>query len=268
MMTIREIISRYLQKGFSVADSRNLAAEEIFITKIASSEMAEHVTFKGGIVMYNLTKNDRRVTQDIDFDLMRYSIDKESIGLFIEKMNNVDDDFELSIKGELEDLHQEDYQGVRANIIIKDKKFDSLKLKLDIGVHTYSGIEQEKILFNVESSNKTISIKVNPAEQMFAEKLLSLSRLGVISTRYKDIYDLYYLIKECKIDPDKTSNILKLFFEKSKRKPNNLIELQNSIEATLNNERFSNDASKSPSNWIDVEYSEAKKAILTFLGQL
>ena len=81
-MTIKELVSDNINKGYKLKDAENLAAEEIILKKIASSDMAEHVTLKGGIVMYNLTKNNRRVTQDIDFDLIRYSIDKESIKAF------------------------------------------------------------------------------------------------------------------------------------------------------------------------------------------
>ena len=44
--------------------------------------MAERVTLKGGIVMYNLSKNERRATRDIDFDFIRYSIDEASVRLF------------------------------------------------------------------------------------------------------------------------------------------------------------------------------------------
>ena len=118
-MTIKELVSDNINKGYKLKDAENLSAEELILKKIASSDMAEHVTLKGGIVMYNLTKNNRRVTQDIDFDLIRYSIDKESIKAFIDKMNRIDDGFSLSTLGQIEDLSQEDYKGVRVRLAIK-----------------------------------------------------------------------------------------------------------------------------------------------------
>ena len=99
-MTIKELVNDNIIKGYKLKDAENLAAEEIILKKIASSDMAEHVTLKGGIVMYNLTKNNRRVTQDIDFDLIRHSIDKESIRTFIDKMNRINDGFSLIIVGQ------------------------------------------------------------------------------------------------------------------------------------------------------------------------
>ena len=175
-MTIKELVSDNINKGYKLKDAENLAAEEIILKKIASSDMAEHVTLKGGIVMYNLTKNNRRVTQDIDFDLIRYSIDKESIKAFIDKMNRIDDGFSLNALGQIEDLSQEDYKGVRVRLAIKDKTNTCLKLKLDIGVHTYTAIMQERVVFSFAHGGN-VSIQVNPPEQIFAEKLLSCHTL-------------------------------------------------------------------------------------------
>ena len=267
-MTIKELVDKNLANGYAYRDAQNLAAEEIILNKIASSELVEHVTFKGGIVMYNLSKNNRHVTQDIDFDLIRYSIDKQSIGLFIEKMNSLDDGFKVLINGEIDDLNQEDYKGVRVNVIIKDDYNGRLKLKLDIGVHTYFAIEQNSVIFNFESSSQSVIIKVNPPEQIFAEKLISLARLGAISTRYKDLYDFYYLITNCKISSKKVGDILDLFFRNSKKKPNDIFELQNSIETALSNSTFIDEASRPASKWIDVDFDVVKMTILDFIYKL
>ena len=143
--------------------------------------------------MYNLSKSDRRVTKDIDFDFIKYSIDKESVYFFIDKMNSLHDGLEVSIVGAIEDLNQEDYQGVRVNTIIKDKFNNKLSLKLDIGVHSYPAIEQDIMIFNFDLGNNGVSISANPPEQIFAEKLRALVRFGTFSGRVKDIFDLCYL---------------------------------------------------------------------------
>ena len=264
-MFIKEIVGNYLTKGHNLRNAQNLAAEEILLSRIASSPLSEHVTLKGGIVMYNVANNERRVTQDIDFDLIRYSIDEQSIKLFINKLNS-NEDFIISINGPLESLHQEDYRGVRVNLIIKDKKKDSLKIKLDIGVHTYLAIEQERLVFMFENNNNSISLKANPCEQVFAEKLLSLGRLGVLSTRYKDVYDIYYLINSGKLNINKIKNILSLFFRESKRRPNNLADLQFVIESTLNDNRFSKEANRPASKWIDVNYDAIVKTVIDYIN--
>lgn len=84
---IKNLLSKYEQEGFGPKDAKNLAAQEIFLKAVASSKMAEIITLKGGVVIFNLSRNKRRVTKDIDFDFIRYSIDNESIAAFIRKLN-------------------------------------------------------------------------------------------------------------------------------------------------------------------------------------
>lgn len=267
-MNINDLVRKYVNLGHNFRNAQNLAAEEIVLNKIASSPLSEHVTLKGGIVMFNLTNNSRRVTQDIDFDFIRYSIDLESIQLFVDKLNSIDDGIKASIGGRIEQLHQEDYQGVRVRLLLTDEKKDTIRIKLDIGVHTYSTIKQEKLLFSFGSDTKSISINVNPPEQVFAEKLLSLARLGPISTRYKDIYDLYYLISNNLVDINKVRTILELFFKASKRRPNNIFDLASSIKNTLENPSFINEAKEPASRWLDVDYDTLKNVIFGFISKL
>ena len=218
--------------------------------------------------MFNLTRADRRVTQDIDFDFIRYSIDEQSIKMFVDKLNSVSDGIAVFINGAIEKLHQEDYQGARIHLILEDEERNRINTKIDIGVHTYTAIEQNKIVFLFEKGNKSIKLKVNPCEQIFSEKLLSLSRLGPLSTRYKDIYDLYYLIANKLIDLTKIRNILNLFFKSSQRKPDNINELVDSIIDTLNDKNFSSEAEKPASRWIDISYNETKETIIAFISKL
>ena len=267
-MNIKELVRKYVSKGFSLRNAKNIVAEEIMILKIAATDMADRVTIKGGFVMYNLTKNDRRVTKDIDFDLIRYSIDKDSIKLFLNKMNRINDGIKVSIEGRIVDLNQEDYRGVRVNTILSDEFNNKLRLKLDIGVHTYLAIEQDRMLFKFDSSPKGVEIKVNPPEQIFAEKLISLGRHGALSTRYKDIYDLYYLLKFCDVSSKMIREIITLFFENSSREPRTFLELENGIKEALSNKAFELEASKPTSRWIDVDFEVAKEEIIAFVKTL
>lgn len=267
-MTIAQLHSKYISLGYSASDARLLVAEEIIIAKIAHSELAERVTLKGGIVMYNLTKNNRRITRDIDFDFIRYSIDNNSLITFINLLNKVDDGFVIRIIGEIESLHQEDYQGARINILIEDSRKKRLRLKLDIGVHTYHAIEQANVAFSFDINKNNIMLKANPPEQILVEKLLSLARFGVASTRYKDVYDIYFLIKEKCVSIKKVRDILQLFFCKSSKKPNDIEDLQTIIEDTLSNNDFALEATKPVFRWIDVSFDDLKAVIIDFVHKL
>lgn len=51
---------------------------------------------------------------------------------------------------------------------------------------------QEEYCFDIAFDNEGASLLINTKEQMFAEKLRSLLKFGTFSTRYKDVYNMYY----------------------------------------------------------------------------
>ena len=64
---------------------------------------------------------------------------------------------------------------------------------MDLGVHNKLDIEQDEFCFDIAYDDEGASLLINSNEQMIAEKLKSLLRFGTLSSRYKDIFDIYYL---------------------------------------------------------------------------
>lgn len=62
--------------------------------------------------------------------------------------------------------------------------------KIDFGVHNKFQIEQEEYCFDIGFDNEGASLLINSKEQMLTEKLRSILKFGVFSTRYKDIFDI------------------------------------------------------------------------------
>ena len=255
-MTISDIVHKHMLRGFARPVAQNL---------LAKSDMVDNATLKGGIVMYNLSKNERRATRDIDFDFIRYSIDEDSVLLFIRRLNRQDDGFSIAARGPITKLHQQDYEGVRVNVTITDRADGFLRLKLDIGVHKHLEIKQTKLLFMMETGEK-VSLLVNSPEQVFAEKCLSLGRLGPISTRYKDVYDLYYLVS-VGIDPKMVHSILCTFIKNAKRPPYDLRRLKNNVFKAFDDPKFSLEAQSVKNRWLDVDYQEIVESLKSFLGK-
>lgn len=48
-------------------------SQDVVILNIAASPLKRNVTIKGGVVMHNLSHDNRRATQDIDFDFVHYA---------------------------------------------------------------------------------------------------------------------------------------------------------------------------------------------------
>ena len=74
MKTIKEFIEQYVASGFTDAQARSFTAQQIILSKIAESRYADKVLLKGGVVMYNITQEQRRSTLDLDFDFIRFDI--------------------------------------------------------------------------------------------------------------------------------------------------------------------------------------------------
>lgn len=56
--------------------------------------------------------------------------------------------------------------------------------------------------------NGGITLFANSEEQIFVEKIILIVKFGSLSIRYKDFYDLYWLIKNGNLDRDKIINIM------------------------------------------------------------
>ena len=55
-------------------------------------------------------------------------------------------------------------------------------------------IEQEEYCFDITYDDEGASLLINSNEQMLSEKLRSLLKFGTFSTRFKDIYELFFTV--------------------------------------------------------------------------
>ncbi len=132
-MNLENLRKKYLNNGFSLANASAKICHDIILNKISKSKMNKNVTIKGGVVMYGLSNDKRRATRDLDLDFIKYSLSDESIKLFIDTLNLVNDGIKIYIDGDIQELHQQDYKGKRVNVILRDKNNFSVSAKLDIG---------------------------------------------------------------------------------------------------------------------------------------
>lgn len=262
--TIRQLIEKNVSKGLTLTQAKNLAAQFIILSKIEKSTFVDSVLLKGGVVMYNLTQEERRATTDLDFDFVRYSISRDSdIELFVDVLNKKEPQYEVKIIGKIEELHQQDYHGKRVKLLIKDRT-ESIKFKLDIGVHTLLTIDQEKMCFSF-GDDEDVVLLVNPPEQMIAEKLFSLAKIGPTSVRFKDIDDIYYLIKNELINYELVKKCLGLITMDPINGINSVQDVVDSVIDTLNNQFYIDGYLKSRNNWLKEDYKEIKSYLIDFL---
>ena len=219
--------------------------------------------------MHSISKDMRRATRDMDLDFIKYSLEDNSIIRFIEELSNVDDGIKIEIDGEIKELHHQDYDGKRVNIELFDKDGNKLKTKLDIGVHKLLDIKQDEYCFDLSIINQNANLLINSKEQIFVEKIKSLLKLGFRSTRYKDLFDFYYLINRTELDKEKLMNCFNiLIFKDETMRENNIKDVVNRLQMTFNSNAYRNHLSNPKNNWLDITVDDAIMSVLKYIKSL
>lgn len=268
-MNIETMIEDYTKIGYTYEDASSKVCQDVLLLKISNSVFKEHITIKGGVVIHSISKDIRRATRDIDLDFIKYSLEDDSIINFIDKLNNVNDGVQISVIGAIKKLHHQDYDGKRVNIKLIDSFGYNIDTKLDIGVHKNFDIEQDEYCFSFDIIDKSANLLINSKEQILTEKLKSLLKLGFRSTRYKDLFDFYYLINTAGIDKEKLSNCFDiLIFKDESMKENNIKDILSRLEQILSSERYYNMLNDPKVNWMNLPINEVITNVLEYFNSL
>lgn len=266
MISLDEEINKAKKDGYSEANAVAKVCQDVILDAISRSPFNRNITIKGGVVMRNITNNIRRATQDLDIDFIRFSLADESIKRFVENLNNIED-LKISLNGRLEELKQQDYHGKRAYINIEDSFGFMISSKVDFGVHKHVEIQQEEFCFDIALQDDGVSLLINSKEQMFTEKLRSILKFGTVSTRYKDIFDIYWLSQT--VNKKALIQCFDTFiFSDKGMKENTIDDIRNRISTVLSNPKYRKKLAASKKNWLDKSDVEACEGIITFLNQV
>ena len=265
-MNINDIRDAYTSEGFGYLEASARASNDIILALIAKSSLAERVTIKGGVVMQYISGDSRRATQDLDLDFIKYSLSDESIMQFVTALSSQSDDCNISIVAPIEELKHQDYHGKRAYIRITDAAGTSVVTKLDMGVHKDIGMEQDVYCFELDKLDDSVTLFINAKEQILIEKLKSLLRLGVLSTRFRDVFDMYWLVTEGGINKMLLMRYMRLkIFDDLTMREEDIFDIVSRLDKVLNDSSFVSALNRSSRyNWLDVNPNQATKALLSF----
>lgn len=260
------MIAQAIKNGYQGDSASAKVCQDIVLKALATSSFSRNVTIKGGVVMRSKTNNVRRATQDLDIDFIKYSLADESIDIFISKLNCLEG-INITRFGNIEELKQQDYSGKRAFVLIEDTEGNQLRSKIDLGVHNKFELVQEEYCFDIAYGDEGASLLINSDEQMFAEKLRSLLKFGPLSTRFKDVYDMYYL--KDKVDKSRLWKALDtyIFHDDSMREKegNDIVKR---LEFTFGDEEYIKSLDKSDKRWLDDEIHVITGELLKFAREI
>jgi hypothetical protein len=266
---LEDIVRHNIENGYELIDARSKVAQDIILSKISKSKFKNNITIKGGVVMHSISNSVRRATRDLDLDFIKYSLKDKSIIDFIDKLNSVGDNITVKIIGKIEELHHQDYSGKRVYIKISDVNNYEIDTKLDIGVHKLFELEQDDYYFNLDAMEDGVSLLINSPEQIFTEKLKSLLKLGFRSTRYKDLFDFYYLINYDKLDRKK---LLKSFqviiFDDNTMFEETLENIYSRLNSIFKSNVYKRNLTNPKNNWLDIPINDAIEKVLNYIEEL
>lgn len=102
---------------------------------------------------------------------------------------------------------------------------------------------------------------------MFTEKLCSLLASGYASTRYKDVFDMCYLLDYVDIEKIKEC-IEDYIFSDSRRHEKTIDAIQKRVRETFSSEDYLEKMRKSRKNWLDIDEQEVFSRIIQFFEKL
>ena len=266
MINILELSNKVKEEGYNEEQAEAKLCQDIILLLLSKSRFKNNITIKGGVVMRSLSKDARRATLDLDLDLIHFPLNNKGIKEIITALNNIDG-IKIRIVKPIEKLKHQDYDGKRAYVEIDDSFGNSLTSKIDIGVHKYIEIEQAEYCFDIAASDEGVSLLINTKEQMFVEKLKSLLKFGPLSTRFKDIYDMYYLSKT--INTVKLNKCVETFiFNDPKLKVKNANDISKSLEQTFKNQAYIINLNNSNKNWVGISNEKAFNTIINTIKKI
>lgn len=268
-MDLEEYVRKYINEGYELNDGRSKVAQDVILTKICKSKFKNHITIKGGVVMHSISNSIRRATRDLDLDFIKYSLEDDSIYEFIKKLNSINDNIDIQIIGNITKLSHQDYNGKRVNIKLIDEFNYTIDAKLDIGVHKLFELEQDDYYFYLDALGEGISLLINSPEQIFTEKLKSLLKLGFRSTRYKDLFDFYYLIDNNKLDENKLLKAFEIIiFADETMREETIGNIISRLESIFNSKIYRSNLSSPKVNWLDISIDDAIIKVLDYICEL
>lgn len=257
---------RLVAVGYSDDTAYAKIAHDIVLKAVRDSGFHDNLTVKGGVVMSEITAIARRATMDMDLDFLRYPLSNDGIRKFVSGLNRVAP-CRIRISGKIETLRQQEYKGKRIHLTLIDETGYSIETKIDIGVHTRDDVKQSDLSFKVVTNDTAISLLANTSEQIFVEKLKSLLRFGSASTRFKDIFDMYYLSHHAR--QLVVRKLLKTYvLDDTRMQENSISDIVGRLGRVFDNKTFMRNLSRPINAWLDVAPEVVTSDIVAFISSL
>ena len=168
---------------------------ECFLARLAKSDYSDKFVIKGGMLIAAIVGLDTRSTMDLDTTLRKVPLTEKKI---MEAMDNIckidmQDDVIFIVKS-IEQIRKDDIYG--GYCVRLDAKYDTIITPLSIDISTGDVITPNAVKYEfrgIFNEDVRIDLWGYNIETVIAEKVETILRRGVFTTRPRDYYDVYIL---------------------------------------------------------------------------
>ena len=168
---------------------------ERILERLSISKYKNNFILKGGLLLSSIMGIDIRTTMDMDTCIKGISLTDEQLYEVLQEILSIDveDNVSFEIKNSEPIREEDDYGGLRYNIIAK---YEHLIVNLSIDIATGDAITPSEIEYDYKMmfEDRSLKIMTYNIESIIAEKFQTVIARGILNSRMKDYYDLYYLI--------------------------------------------------------------------------
>ena len=190
-----------IDKANNLAQKCNITTNEILqnfmferiLERLSVSKYKKNFILKGGLLLSSIMGIDNRTTMDTC--IKGINLTDEQLYVVLNEILNIDvkDGVKFIIKNSKPIRENDEYNGLKYNLLAK---FENLRVNLSIDIATGDLITPGEIeyYYKMMFENRSLKIMSYNIESIIAEKFQTVISRGILNSRMKDFYDLYYLI--------------------------------------------------------------------------
>lgn len=228
-----------MDKSRNLAASCNITVNEVLqnymferiLERLSVSKYKNNFILKGGLLLSSIMGIDTRTTMDMDTCIKGIELTDEQLYEALQEILNIDinDGVKFEIRNSQPIREEDDYGGLKYNLLAI---FDNLRVNLSIDIATGDLITPREIEYDYKMifENRNLKIMTYNIESIITEKFQTVINRGILNSRMKDYYDLYYLITYKEFSKENLKNAIIKTFNKRDTDIKNINKVIDEIE--------------------------------------
>lgn len=235
---------------------------ERVLERLSKSKYKNNFILKGGLLLSSIMGIDTRTTMDMDTCIKGINLDDTQLYEVLNEILSIDvnDNIKFYIKNSKPIREDDDYGGLKYNLLAQ---YENLRVNLSIDIATGDLITPKEIEYDYKMmfEDSSLQIMTYNIETIIAEKFQTVISRGILNSRMKDYYDLYYLTTYKQYSKDILRQAIKNTFEKRNTNIENVQKVISEIATSDFTENLWNEYRKKFKYAKNIEYEQIMEKI-------